>query len=48
MLASWKKSYDQPRQYIKKQKHYFSSKGAATRQTAVFSVAGDDSAVKPE
>lgn len=24
------------------------SKGAATQQTAVFSVAGDDSAVKPE
>ena len=22
MLAPWKKSYDQPRQYIKKQKHY--------------------------
>ena len=23
MLTSWKKSYDQPRQHIKKQKHYF-------------------------
>ena len=23
-LAPWKKSYDQPRQHIKKQKHYFS------------------------
>ena len=23
MLASWKKSYDQPRQHIKKQRHYF-------------------------
>ena len=23
MLAPWKKSYDQPRQYIKKQRHYF-------------------------
>ena len=27
MLAPWKKSYDQRRQYIKKQRHYFVSKG---------------------
>ena len=27
MLAPWKKSYDQPRQYIKKQSHYFAHKG---------------------
>ena len=26
MLAPWKKSYDQPRQHIKKQKHYFADK----------------------
>ena len=26
MLASWKKSYDQPRQHIKKQRHYFTNK----------------------
>ena len=25
MLAPWKKSYDQPRQHIKKQKHYFAN-----------------------
>ena len=25
-LASWKKTYDQPRQYIKKQRHYFANK----------------------
>ena len=24
---SWKKSYDQPRQHIKKQRHYFTNKG---------------------
>ena len=24
--APWKKSYDQPRQYIKKQRHYFANK----------------------
>ena len=27
MLAHWKKSYDQPRQHIKKQRHYFADKG---------------------
>ena len=26
MLAPWKKSYDQPRQYIKKQRHYFAKR----------------------
>ena len=26
MLAPWKKSYDQPRQCIKKQRHYFADK----------------------
>ena len=26
MLAPWKKSYDKPRQLIKKQRHYFSNK----------------------
>ena len=25
--APWKKSYDQPRQRIKKQRHYFANKG---------------------
>ena len=27
MLAPWKKSYDQPRQHIKKQRHYFADRG---------------------
>ena len=27
MLAPWKESYDQPRQHIKKQRHYFAKKG---------------------
>ena len=27
MLVPWKKSHDQPRQHIKKQRHYFASKG---------------------
>ena len=26
-LAPWKKSYDQPRQHIQKQRHYFVNKG---------------------
>ena len=26
MLVPWKKSYDQPRQHIKKQRHYFANK----------------------
>ena len=25
-LTPWKKSYDQPRQYVQKQKHYFANK----------------------
>ena len=31
MLAPWKKSYDQPRQHIKKQKHYFTNKGPSSQ-----------------
>ena len=31
MLAPWKKSYVQPRQYIKKQKHYFVNKGLSSQ-----------------
>ena len=27
MLAPWKESYDQPRQHVKKQRHYFANKG---------------------
>ena len=30
MLAPWKKSYDQPRQHIKKQRHYFANKGLSS------------------
>ena len=26
-LTPWKESYDQPRQHIKKQRHYFANKG---------------------
>ena len=30
-LAPWKKCYDQPRQYIKKQRHYFAKKGPSSQ-----------------
>ena len=30
MLAPWKKSYDQPRQHIKKQRHDFANKGPSS------------------
>ena len=30
MLIPWKKSYDQPRQHIKKQRHYFANKGPSS------------------
>ena len=30
-LAPWKKSYDQPRQHIKKQRHYFANKGPSNQ-----------------
>ena len=31
ILAPWKKSYDQPRQHIKKQRHYFANKGPSSQ-----------------
>ena len=31
MVAPWKKSYDQPRQYIKKWRHYFADKGLSSQ-----------------
>ena len=31
MFAPWKKSYDQPRQHIKKQRHYFADKGPSSQ-----------------
>ena len=30
-VAPWKKSYDQPRQHIKKQRHYFANKGPSSQ-----------------
>ena len=31
MLTPWKESYDQPRQHIKKHRHYFSNKGPSSQ-----------------
>ena len=31
MLAPWKKKYHQPRQHIKKQRHYFANKGPSSQ-----------------
>ena len=31
MLSPWKKSHDQPRQHIKKQRHYFAKKGRSSQ-----------------
>ena len=30
MLTPWKKNYDKPRKYIKKQRHYFANKGPSS------------------
>ena len=30
-LAPWRKGYDQPRQHIKKQRHYFANKGSSSQ-----------------
>ena len=37
-LAPWKKSYDQPRQHIKKQRHYFSNKGLSSQSYGFSSI----------
>ena len=36
-LAPWKKSYDQPRQHIKKQRYYFVNKGLSSQGYGFFS-----------
>ena len=37
MLAPWKKSYNQPRQHIKKQRYYFANKGLSSQSYGFFS-----------
>ena len=31
MLTPWRESYDQPRQHIRKQRHYFANKGLSSQ-----------------
>ena len=38
MLVPWKKGYDDPRQHIKKQKHYFANKGPYSQGYGFFPV----------
>ena len=37
MLASWKKSYDKPRQHIQKQRHYLANKGPSNQSNGLSS-----------
>ena len=37
VLAPWKKSYDQPRQHIKKQRCYFTNKGPSNEYSGLIS-----------
>ena len=37
ILAPWKESYDQPREHIKKQSHYFANKGPSSQGYGFFS-----------
>ena len=37
MLTPWKKSYDQPKQHIKKQRRYFANKGLSSQTFVGFS-----------
>ena len=34
-LAPWKKSHEQPRQYIKNQRHYFADKGPSSQSYGI-------------
>ena len=37
MLASWRKSYDQPRQHIKKQRHHCTDRGPSSQRCGYYS-----------
>ena len=38
MLAPWKKSYDQPGQHIKKQRHYLAHRGLSSKSYVFLAV----------
>ena len=37
MLTAWKKSYDQPREHIKKKRHFFTNKGPSSQSYGFYS-----------
>ena len=41
--APWKKSYDQPRQHIKKQRHYFADKSLYSQKVFPLAMYGCES-----
>ena len=43
MLTPWKESYDQPRQHIKKPRHYFANKGPSSQGYSFSSMYGYES-----
>ena len=43
MFTPWKKSYDQPRWHIKKQRHYFANKGPSSQSYGFPSMYGCES-----
>ena len=45
-LAPWKKSYDQPRQHSKKQRHYFANKGPSSQSCGFSSSHGCESWIR--
>ena len=47
-LAPWKKSYDQPRQHIKKQRYYFANKGLSSQSYGFSSTHVMDVRVRPK
>ena len=47
-LIPWKKSYDQPRQHIEKQKHYFANKGLFSQSYAFLQESCMDVRVGPK
>ena len=46
MLTPWKESYNQPRQHIKKQRHYFVNKGPSSQDRELVVMYGCDSWIK--
>ena len=46
MLAPWKESYDQSRQHIKKQRHYFANKDPSSQSYSFFMYGCESRAIK--